>query len=173
MVPAVLRESDPLPPPPTVETVDALAEAEAVPGVNLDIEVPEQEKGTWCWAAACAGIIKHFDHIEQDQCFVATRVLGGDCCQSPCDQAVFMDIALSKIGHLVDTDDQLPFSTIQSEIGNNPVCCWIDYGTPVGHFVIIIGWTIGNDGREYVFVVDPAPGAPQSDPDPMLFADFQ
>lgn len=170
-LPRILRISDPLP----LDELEAgvLAVGAASSGVQLVIEVPQQEKENWCWAAVSVGVIAHYEHRNVEQCEVAGAVLKTNCCSGGCNVPHFMNLVLDELHHFGRSANQLEFSQIRAEIGNHPVACWIDHDRRVGHFVLITGWIIDENNRSYVFVVDPSPGAPHVNPGAMPFSRFQ
>lgn len=149
--------------PDSASLEEVFALAGGVPPINMT--VPDQRKDEWCWAASCAGVREAFEHVANDPCILAGEVLTLSCCQDPdsCNRAMALSVALDRLGYFAPPiEDQLDFAAIAAEIQNgNPVCCFIDYGTPIGHFIVI---SAVDAESESVGVLDPAPNGPHSEP---------
>lgn len=99
------------------------------------------------------------------QCSIATSVLNvGDCCNgAACDVWRELTLPLQTVGHYVDP----PLDCSQSTVGVfEKICNEVDLGRPIGariqwsdgnyaHFVVICGYSLGEDGSETLYVLDP------------------
>lgn len=123
----------------------------------------------WCWAAVSASVAIFFGSTTWTQCKVAAAELSPlDCCgqdaSSGCNQAWYLDRALTRVGHFGRLDSSSsPFSDVQAEInGGRPLGCRIQWnGNSGAHFVALGGWSTAADGTEYVDVYDPYYGLVQ------------
>jgi hypothetical protein len=151
--------------------------AAAAPSPPLSIVVPEQDHEKWCWAAVCTGVIAFYAQIDLfDQCRTASQIFNTDCCLNPsgCDSATFLDIALDHLHHFGNPSPDFDFTILDQEINQlgHPVCALIDFGSNVGHFVVIKQCYTGDDGVQYVGVVDPAPGRDHDAPEICTYDGF-
>ncbi len=157
--------------PLRVQEGNSISFQEPLPNEKV-INVPQikQEQSNWCWAA-CAEMILHYyggtTGTTIQQCEFADELFGRtECCSEPsslacnrpCEIRDVSDLYSSQDIHSELVNNPVPFSTLQSEIGDGrPVevaYFWGDNGGP-GHLVIVRGWRIdGNE--EFVHVNDPA-----------------
>jgi hypothetical protein len=144
------------------EEIDDVAPAENVTanpaeGDNpLNIAVPKQEKEEWCWAAVCVGIRSFYDHKLMKQCEIASEVIGGDCCTNgdSCDKPRRLSLVLDKMGYRESAEAQVDFDEIRAQVdAGRPLCCFIDHGSDVGHFIVISAYDAES---EQIGVLDPA-----------------
>jgi hypothetical protein len=147
------------------ERVESFAREAATAPKTLSMTVPDQIKDEWCWAATCAGVREAFEQVAHDPCQLAGEVLNLTCCSDPdiCNRAMFLSVALERLGYFVSPiEEQLSFDEIAEQIAiDRPVCCFIDYGTTIGHFIVI---SAIDPSSESVGILDPAPSGPHSSP---------
>jgi len=164
-MPSIFDESDILDVAP--ESLEA--------GSPLAFTVPDQEKSEWCWAAVGSGVRAFYEKQQlQRPCEIANEFVGGDCCANPdsCNVAQSLAAVLKDMGYrTIPPKEQVEFDVIKSEIdADRPVCCFIDFGTEIGHFVALTAYD--QDLRQ-VGVIDPAPGEAHDDPRMIPFASFR
>jgi hypothetical protein len=157
-----------------VVTAEEFVAGAATDGDNpLTIAVPKQEKEEWCWAAVCVGLRKFYDNEEIRQCAIATEVIGGDCCTNGdmCNEPQFLSIVLDDMHYREAKKDQVTFDLIRAQIDKGrPLCCFIDHGSDVGHFIVISGYDA--DSKQ-IGVLDPAPGEAHISPRMVPFSAFR
>ena len=163
-LPRIFDESRPLPSLPQGRIEDFALEV-IIESKTLNMTVPDQIKDEWCWAATCAGVREAFEQVAHEPCQLAGEVLNLACCSDPdiCNRAMFLSVALERLGYFVPPiEEQLSFDAIAEQIANDrPVCCFIDYGTAIGHFIVI---SAIDPGSQSVGILDPAPSGPHSTP---------
>jgi hypothetical protein len=141
----------------------------------LPCQVPDQVKEQWCWAAVSAGVKNLYCSKTLRPCDIASDIFNSPCCDDPssCNDPMFLANALDRLGMLVQPiEGQLKIDQIAAQIDTGrPVCCFIDYGLEVGHFIVISGYVNGSSAM--VAVLDPAPGGPHDAPQFLPFSSFQ
>lgn len=130
--------------------------------VALPFAMQLQEMSNWCWAAVTSSVSQYFDSNSQwTQCAVASKCLTEPCCSSdgPCNQPWTLDHPLSVTSNLKGSVfvGAASMVVIASEISKGrPVCCHIDWGNGMGHFVAVTGYSSGVNDVE---VQDPLVGS--------------
>lgn len=119
------------------------------PAKALQLSRWQQEQTQWCWAA-CAGAVAAYYSSSSTwtQCALVCAELGQQaCCGSGdsgmCNQAWFLDRALTRVGHFdaPRVDKELTWDQLVSEIlTNQPVGVRIGWSTGGGHFVLIAAY---------------------------------
>jgi hypothetical protein len=148
-----------------------------LPGVRMI----GQQASNWCWSAVTQTVNDFFDGHSLRQDEIATRHLshtravvcqpageartnnsgcttGG--CKGHCNNAHIIRVVLSENGHFDRTivSNRLPtFREIADEIdGGRPVACRINWTADnSGHFILVAGWTVDAEGKQWVHVYDP------------------
>lgn len=128
---------------------------------RLDLSVPHQEEGNWCWAAVADGVAHFYDGSSTwTQCAIAnSELVRTDCCGSgksgPCDVYGFLDQALGVVGHFDRvTATVADFQTIDEEIdAQRPMGVRVAWSGGGAHFVAIGGYR--ERPSQYVHVEDP------------------
>jgi hypothetical protein len=162
-LPTAFATAQPLGPPSALEAAIAAPAA-------VTMTVPDQERDEWCWAAVCVGVREAYEQVTSRVCEVAGEVLFGDgtsCCTNPdgCDEAMYLSLALGRLGYFAPprVNKPLDFGEIADQIAlGRPVCCFIDYGTAIGHFIVI---SAVDPATKSVGVLDPDPNGPHVSPD--------
>lgn len=140
------------------------------------INVPQikQEQRNWCWAA-CAEMILYYYRgtagTPTQQCKFADKLFcETECCSEPYSSACNRPCEIRDVSALYSSqgihsklvNNPVPFSTLQSEIGDGrpvEVAYFRRDSEEPGHLVIVRGWRIdGNE--EFVHVNDPADSPP-------------
>jgi|GEM_PF-2014760 len=153
------------------ESVDV--ESGAPTATPLDCRVPEQRKEEWCWAAVTAGIHEFYEHESIDQCRIASQIIGIECCpdNNACNEPRFLKVVLNDLGYEEAIEDQVDFDVIREQIEmQRPLCCFIDFGTDIGHFIII---TACDADSKRVGVIDPAKNQPHDTPRMITYQSFR
>ncbi|MFN0103635.1 MAG: papain-like cysteine protease family protein [Bryobacteraceae bacterium] len=119
-----------------------------------------QEMDLWCWAAVAAAVAEYFSPASPPtQCSIATQVKDTNCCPGArvCDEAAFLEDALTAVGHLRDDHAGFPsFERIREELRNGfPVGVRIGWFGGGGHFVVITGCRESGPGEQIVMIADP------------------
>jgi Papain-like cysteine protease AvrRpt2 len=171
-VPDVLSPLNDLAPPS--RPADMLSEGSGGGGASgepppfdslANFAVPHQQQVNWCWAAVTLGVESFFNPATTStQCDIANVALGRrDCCPArtgnPCDRTWYLDRTLINVGHLASqSPTPSDFGTVRNQIAAKvPLCCRIGWAGPEdgGHFVALSGWSIDDNGTQYVDVNDP------------------
>lgn len=142
-----------------------------------------QEQSYWCWAASTQCIRRSRSLATQSQADIAhghvrragrtvtcTTAAGhtgspnSSCgvqpCQAECNTPHWLRIVLTEHSLFGATVFPAPvglwnFTVLRTEInGGRPVACRV--ASSGGHFIVIVGWSIGSDGVDRVEVLDPA-----------------
>jgi hypothetical protein len=167
-LPTVIDESQPL-------EADSSQATNAGASNPLACAVPDQVKDEWCWAAVAAGVQEYYEQIPAEPCKIASTILGSRCCDDPgsCDEPSHLSSALERLGLLQPPiAGQLKFSEVVQEIDSQrPLCCFIDFGRAVGHFIVISGYDATSSPS--VGILDPAPNGPHDSPQFIPFASLQ
>ena len=120
----------------------------------------KQKQNRWCWAAVAVGVDRYFDSTSQrNQCTVANRVLGRDCCNNPapCNQGATLTAALEAVNRASRRVPRaLSFEETTRELDEDrPVCVRIGWFDGGGHFVVLSGYRESGGGILQVQVSDP------------------
>lgn len=143
-------------------------------GAEIDVNIPRQVRGNWCWAAATAGLEMAFGvQPVRTQCEIVTDVLGtGSCCPPGTDvqrcnvphapQPALRDLFAER----VDAPDGTAFSFVEDQIVRRevPVLANLGFrGVRVGHLVVISGFRRVGSGIRLI-VWDPYTGLRSEEP---------
>jgi hypothetical protein len=118
-------------------------------GANcLSFSMQSQQQSEWCWAATSASISAFYGPgSPATQCQIAASCLTLACCSQPfpstCNQAYYLDRALTVVGHLAapPSSGALPFASVTNEINaGRPLGCHITWSDGSGHFNAIYGY---------------------------------
>lgn len=134
------------------------AEAAAAPAV-LPINRVQQDETNWCWAACCLMVFSAAGQTTDQQCDLATKLFGSQCCNSPdsctCDQGAWPNDAYAAYQYNSQkVQGTVPIETIRQEIdANRPVEVYLLWnGGAAAHVVLVTGYY--DDGS--LDVLDPA-----------------
>lgn len=173
-VAALLGEWMPLPLPPRPVRPRAAGVAQPASAiVRPAFGLERQGQSNWCWSAVSVSVRRFHDAAARLlQCELAQRLLPGAsmCCVDGttvgCNQPYQLDRALKDVRCLAGSrSGATAFADLLTEIaGNRPLCCFIDWGSSVGHFVTVTAcWRIAS-GAEFVSVADPTTGSTRDMP---------
>src|SRR6202521_391800 len=138
--------------------------AVVAPGsAHLEFELWHQLMTMWCWAAVSSAIGNYYAGTELwTQCSVASLVRGKKCCPTNpvCNKGNSLKLALMDVGHLNRMFARpLSVADIQAQIDRrHPVGVRIARYNNGGHFIVIDGYSVSNDG-ELISVEDPWTGS--------------
>ena len=131
------------------------------------INVPQiaQEQPNWCWAACIEMVLRYYNDPIVQQCELANELFGqSKCCSEPSSPECNKPCEIEDISKLYSrsgvhsqfVDENVPFSTLQSEIdADRPVeVVFYQRQKKQGHLVIVRGWHIA-ETEEFVHVNDP------------------
>ncbi len=116
-----------------------------------------------CWAAVATSVAHYFDLDSlHTQCSVASAVTGESCCSpggipDECNKVNVLETGLDKVERLESgpIDGGLAFSDICTLIDNKiPICVRIQWPNGEGHFVVICGYRLTQDEKEFVEIAD-------------------
>lgn len=131
---------------------------------TLDITVEKQVKSNWCWAAVGVSVAKYYQQTyNRTQCQLAGITLGNiNCCgdfqsTESCNKPYYLDRTLKVNSNLLELiSSNIPFSAIQTNIKSElPIGCRVGWTGGGGHFMVIKGWLVGAQGKQYITIADP------------------
>jgi hypothetical protein len=132
---------------------------------QLAFRIEPQRQTNWCWAAVSVSVARFYDPASSwTQCAVADRAWSRqDCCgtegsdERTCNQDWFLDSALEITRCLVGMEQRaFTFDEVLGEIGRGAVVgCRVEWSGGRGHFMVIVGWRIGDRGKRYIDIADP------------------
>jgi hypothetical protein len=132
---------------------------------KLGLSVASQQQTNWCWAAVAASVSSYYDAASAwSQCSVANSSLPrSDCCgqgaadPTKCNRAWCLGKALNSTSNLAQMlSRRLSLAEIRTDLArNSPVGSRVEWPGGGGHFQVIIGWLVSDDGTEYIDVSDP------------------
>ena len=123
----------------------------------------KQEANKLCWAAIATSVDHYFNRDSMfTQCSVASAVLGRSCCSlngipDACNKVEYLETALDRVQRLESppSASALAFSDICKLIDKKmPVCARIQWPNGEGHFVVICGYRLTKDKKEFVEISD-------------------
>lgn len=142
---------------------------------KINFVMQHQIQGEWCWAAVSVSVGGYYGTPGPSggfwqQCEMANAELGqSTCCANgsttACNQPWYLDLALTRIGHLAALAGAGPSSYIyvQTEVNaTRPVGVRIGWAGGGGHFVIVSGFD-DDTGTEFIDVEDPWYGPSTAD----------
>ncbi|MEA2463736.1 MAG: hypothetical protein QOJ98_1483 [Acidobacteriota bacterium] len=139
-------------------------------GFVLDVTIPKSADTQWCWAAVAVGLARAYQDQDPkwaDQCEVATRVKkASTCCPagdfSDCNLADHLPPALEE--HFdstpINPGEDKTFKFVVA-ITNSGFPLAIRLGVTnddAGHFVVIAGYRVDDDGTLQLWIGDPEEG---------------
>jgi hypothetical protein len=136
----------------------AADEPQAVP----DCTMVKQEQTYWCWAAVTQ-TIEGVRHNNLEQCDIAQKVIGTDCCadKGSCNKEKTLPEVLEACAiSFTPQGGMAGFPAIKEQIdAGNPVACMIRFNTAsINHLILISGYLPG----EQLQLLDPADENPIS-----------
>lgn len=165
--------------------------------IVANVAMSGQEQSNWCWSAVTQAV-KHWAGKPRSQTDIATAHIsyngrahscaspraaefnGRDCglgsdCSAVCNDPHILSVVLKENEHFsryLAQDDAPSFDDIVNSVNaGKPVPCRVQWSTDGGHFILVIGWTVDNNGSQLVHVLDPA-SAPANEPVPERILGF-
>ena len=137
------------------------------PSRKRDFKCERQQANNWCWAAVTVSVADFYEKpSSHKQCTRANFHFGQTgCCANPdstsCDKPFDPTVSLSAVGHFKSSQNSsLTFDQVKEQVNAMaPIVCFIDWGTSVGHAVVIDGYAESSTGTRYLYGDDPGDGA--------------